>query len=152
MEQNHSWEAKSFSASQDILRILWNPKIHYHFHKSSTTVHILSQIYPVHAPPSEFLKTHFNIIILSTPGSSKWFLTFRTPNQNLVCTSPLHHTCYMPRPFHSSWLDHPKNPPYLVRGTVYESPNCVVFSHSVVPRLSSATRLSVGMFVNCMLD
>jgi hypothetical protein len=29
MEQGPSWEANQFSASQEIARILWNPKIHY---------------------------------------------------------------------------------------------------------------------------
>jgi hypothetical protein len=32
-----------------------------------------------------------------------------SPHQNPVCTSPLSHTCYMPRPPHSSWFDHPNN-------------------------------------------
>jgi hypothetical protein len=29
MEQSHSWEASSLSASQNVLRILWNPEDHY---------------------------------------------------------------------------------------------------------------------------
>ena len=30
MKQNYSWEANSFSASQEILRILRNSKVPYH--------------------------------------------------------------------------------------------------------------------------
>ena len=55
MEQN-------FPSSQEIRRILWNPKLHYHVHRSRSLFHILSLIKPIHAMPSYFLKTHFNII------------------------------------------------------------------------------------------
>jgi hypothetical protein len=65
MQQSPSWEANWFAASQEIPRILWIPKVHYHIHKYLPPVSILSQPNPVHTPTSHFLKIHLNIILPS---------------------------------------------------------------------------------------
>jgi hypothetical protein len=57
MEQRPSCEANSFSASQEIAHILWNPEVHYRIHKSPLPVPILGQLNPVHSTEF-FTSTH----------------------------------------------------------------------------------------------
>jgi len=71
-----------------------DPKVHYRIHKRPSPVPNLSQINPVYATPSHFLKTHFNIILPSKARSSKWSPFPRSLYQNPVWA------CYMPRPSH----------------------------------------------------
>ena len=94
MEQSPSWEANQFTASQEIPRILWNPKVLYRVYKCPLPDPILSQINPVHALTSHFLKVHFNIILPYTPGSSKWSLSLRSPHRKSVALlSSIRTTC-----------------------------------------------------------
>jgi hypothetical protein len=42
MEQSPSWEASRSSASQEIPRVLWNPKVHYRTHKSPHEISVIN--------------------------------------------------------------------------------------------------------------
>ena len=57
-------------SSQEVPHILWNQKVHYCI-RMCPPVHILSQVSPVHASPSNFMKIHFNIILLRPLPSYK---------------------------------------------------------------------------------
>jgi len=63
MQQISSRESSSFSATNEIPRILWNPKVYFRVHKGPRLVPFLSQMNPVHAVPSYLLKIYFNIIL-----------------------------------------------------------------------------------------
>ena len=97
------------AASQEIPRILRNPKVHHRTHKCPPPVPILSQLHPVPTTPFHFLKIHLNIVLPSTSGSPQWSLSIRFPHQNPVHNSPLPHTRHMPRPSNSSRFYHPHN-------------------------------------------
>jgi hypothetical protein len=57
-----SSEAANFAATQELPRILWNPKIHYNIHKSLPLVPILNQIDLVHTIQFCLSKIYFNIL------------------------------------------------------------------------------------------
>ena len=109
MVQSPSWEANWFAASQEIPRILWNPKVHHRTHKRSLPVPILCQPNPVHIPTSHLLETHPDIIQPSTPRSPQWSLSLRFTHQDPIRPPLLTHTRHMPSPSHSSRFYHPHN-------------------------------------------
>ena len=73
MVQNPYWEAKWLAASQEIPRILWNPKVHYRTHKRPPPVSILGQPNPIHIPISIIiLSTHLRLGLLVGNTSPKY--------------------------------------------------------------------------------
>ena len=68
VEHSPSREADSLSASEVILCVLWNPKVHYHIHKRQSLNHTLCQINPVQRPPNPVSRTKVHI---STPRRHK---------------------------------------------------------------------------------
>jgi len=108
MGQSPPLEANRFTAGQEIPRILWNPKVHYHIHKCTPPVPILSQLDPVHIPTSHILKTHLILpsqVRLGLPSG----LFLSGSHHDPVYNSPVPHTRYTPSPSHSSRFYHPDN-------------------------------------------
>jgi hypothetical protein len=104
MDQSPSWQANSSLASQSTAHVLWRPKDHYSGTNSRPLIPILSQINPLNAPPPNFLKVRFNIILSSTSRSTEWSHSSSFPHQNPPRTSLHPCMCYMTHPYHSPWL------------------------------------------------
>jgi hypothetical protein len=130
MEQSPPWEANSHSANQEILHLLWCPKINLRIHNSPPLVPNLSQMNPMQTFPPYFLKIHSNTILhLRLDRPSGGFLLPGLPDQNFVCISNLYRACNIPSPSHPPWIDRTNHirsgvqtnfPPILHRNAIWE--------------------------------
>ena len=94
MAQRISWEANSSWASWQIPYILWNQKVHYHIHKSTPPIPVLSQINPDHAPhPTSWISILILSSYLGLGLPSGLFPTgFLTKTLHAPILSPIHAT------------------------------------------------------------
>jgi len=145
IEQKPSCEDNRSSASQEIPRMLWNPKVHYRVSQEPVTCP-----YPEPQqsnPRPHFLNICFNFILPSTHRSSKRSLSLGFPNQNALCTYPPH-TCCMPCPGHLILIDLITR---VIFGAVNRSWSSLVcsFLHSASP--VSSSHLGPHIFLSALL-
>jgi len=91
MEQGLFWEANRFSATQEIPRILWKPKVYHRIRNISPQDPTLSQINPIHGPIPLLEEQIYCPPIY--PYVFKRSLSITFPHQNSERTSPFPHTC-----------------------------------------------------------
>jgi hypothetical protein len=72
-----TWEPPSF---------LWNPKVHYHIHKSSSLVRILSQTNPFHTTPSYLYHLRLGLLSGHFPTNNLYAFLF----SSIRATCPAH--------------------------------------------------------------
>jgi hypothetical protein len=103
VELSPCWEANSCSATQEILSILWNLKVHNRVHKSPPMVSIRCQMNPLHTLPSSI---HFNMLPFSS-SFFLWFLSSGFPTKTWYAV--LSPACYVPCPSRPPLLVHSNN-------------------------------------------
>ena len=149
MEHSPSWEAnlsqlvEKFPAFYGTRRYITAVRSDSHLSLSW-----ISSIPFIPSHPTSW-KIRLNIILPSTPGSSKWSISLRLPHQNHVHNPTLPHMCYMPGPTHYSRFDHP-----TIVGEEYRSLSSSLcsFLHSPVTSSLSGPNILLGTLFSKALN
>lgn len=88
MKHYFSWAACIHTSGQDILTLLWNWKVHYHFYRSLLLDHILNRFHLVHIVTSHSLNIHFNITSCTLRSPKLYFFIFTPIGYNFICSIP----------------------------------------------------------------
>ena len=140
MQHSPSWEANRFSTSQEIPRILWNPKVHYRIHKCPPPVPILSQLNPVHDPTTHFLKGQLNIYSWVSQAISYHQVSPR----GIHLSSPIPATC----PAHLILLDFITRKIMGEQYRSFSSSSCIFLNSPVTSSLLGPNILLNTLFSN----
>jgi len=138
------WEANNFCASQEIVRSLWNRKVHYHIIKRLTLASILSQINSLHTCSYYFLKIYFNIIIQSKARSSSGLLPSALPTKACI------HSSYLP--IRTTFPTYLILLTFITRSTDHKVPHYVVPETALLPCPSYAQISSLATYSHSALN
>jgi len=86
LEYSSCWK-RNPSTIIKILRILWNPSVHYRVANSPPLVTIPSQIKPIFALAAPLFYIHSHVTFQCVPWSPKWYRIFKSTHTS--------HTCHM---------------------------------------------------------
>jgi hypothetical protein len=98
MELSPTWTAVNCTATQELSNILSNPNVHWRDDKSPPHVSVLKQTNRVYTIPS--ISPRSNLILSPT-----YVFIFLVVSFLLTTCDPLRHSCYIPWPSHTPWLD-----------------------------------------------
>ena len=117
-------EVNGTPATQETFPHFINPKVSLpRLQEPVISLSVLKLKHPVH--PILFLTIHFNIVLFSRPGSSKWSLSLSFTHQNPTFISLRLLTC------------HPLTLMILAKNTNYGNSHYVVYCNPLLPSHSS---------------